>query len=334
MELIGKYNPVTRKAPTMTTKRSGSAPFEFVHRKDLHVLPGSVLDSEINLHGGFAADIRAGFGHLYYGMPGCGILRIDPDLNHQELIQIPEKLKPLNFHSTKIGRINGDLRLFLPANSDALVAVLHLDGNLDFVLSKPEFEQYQAEGANFAPTDTVLVDHELYVADGYGSNYISTADVVKQQWTGIFGGKTDSVTENGKFATAHGINISPDHHHHLVIADRPSSRIQIHGLDGRFVSSHTLPADAWPCGINFVEWEGRALGVIGSLFDPVKDRPAPIYIVDASTYEVLSTIRPKEDLGIEPVQHLHNVVWHVHNRQLYLICQSWNPGLYFVLERA
>ena len=54
----------------MTTKRSGDAPFEFVHRKDLHVLPGDVLDSEINLHGGFAADKRADFGHVYYGMLG------------------------------------------------------------------------------------------------------------------------------------------------------------------------------------------------------------------------------------------------------------------------
>jgi hypothetical protein len=316
----------------MTPKRSGSAPFEFIHRQDLHLLPGSVLDNEIHLHGGFATDTRAGFGQLYYGMPGSGILRIDPDLGRQELIAVPENLRPMNFHSTKIGSINGEQRLFLPANGNALVAVLHLDGKLDFVLSKPEFEQYQAENAQFAPTDTVLVEQELFVADGYGSNYISTADVTQQKWTGIFGGKTESPSENGKFATAHGINLAPDHHHHLVIADRPSSRIQIHGLDGGFVASHSLPAGAWPCGINFIEWQGRSLGVIGSLFDPVKDRPAPIYIVDANTYEVLSTIRPKEDLGIEAVQHLHNVVFHIHNQQLFLVCQAWNPGLYFVLE--
>jgi len=317
----------------MTSHHSGNAPFQFAHRPDLHALPTNVLDSEIKLHGGFAADQRPGYGQLYYGMPGCGILRIDAGLSKQELIAVPDQLKPVNFHSTKLGSINGEQRLFLPANDDALVAVLHLDGKLDFILSKPEFEQYQAEGARFAPTDAVLVEKQLFVADGYGANYISTADVVKQQWTGIFGGKTDSPTENGKFATAHGINLVPGHHHHhLAIADRPSSRIQIHGLDGGFVSSHTLPAGAWPCGINFIEWQGRSLGVIGSLFDPIKDRPAPIYIVDANTYEVLSTIRPKEELGLEAVQHLHNVVFHVHNGQLYLVCQSWNPGFYFVLE--
>ena len=318
----------------MTIRRSGSTPFEFVHRPELHVLPSGVLENEIHLHGGFTTDQRENFGQLYYGMPGSGILRISPDLGKQELIQLPEKLQPLNFHSTKIGSINGAMRLFLPANDNAMVAVVDLDGKLDFILSKPEFEQYQAADAPFAPTDTALVDHELFVADGYGSNYISSADVVTHQWKNIFGGRTEDPTVNGKFATAHGISVSHSDHHHLVIADRPSARIQVHGLDGEFSSSHSLPSGAWPCGINFIQWEGRWLGVIGSLLDPVKDRPAPIYIVDAVTYEVLSTIRPKEELGIEPVQHLHNVIWHVHNHTLYLVCQAWNPGLYFVLEHV
>jgi hypothetical protein len=103
-------------------------------------------------------------------------------------------------------------------------------------------------------------------------------------------------------------------------------------LEGDFIASHQLPSGSWPCGIDFLEWKGRSLGVIGSLVDPVKDRPAPIYIIDAGTFEVLSTIRPKEELGIDLVQHLHNVVWHVYHDQLYLVCQSWNPGYYFVLE--
>ena len=315
----------------MTTKHSGNPPFEFVYREDLHQLPGNVLASEVKLHGGFAEDRRAGFGQLYYGMPDCGILRIDADIKRQELIRLPEQLKTMNFHSTKMGQIGGEWRLFLPANDNALVAVIGLDGRLDFVLSKPEFDAYQSAEAKFAPTDTALVGHDLFVADGYGSNYISKADVISHQWTGVFGGRTDDASENGRFGTAHGIQVHSDHHH-LVIADRPLSRIQTHGLDGEFVESHALPKGSWPCGIDFIEWQGRNLAVIGSLLDPVKDRPAPIYITDGDTFEVLSTIRPKEELGIDLAQHLHNVVWHVSNGQLYLVCQSWNPGLFFVLE--
>jgi hypothetical protein len=312
-------------------KRSGNAPYTFVYREDLHTLPATALEYEINLHGGFALDKRENYGHLYYGMPGCGILRIAPDFQKQELIQLPDTLKPMNFHSTKLGQFDGQWRLFLPANNDAMVAVISLDGKLDFLLSKPEFEEYQAEGVEFHPTDTVLVEEQLYVADGYGANYISTADITTQAWTGIFGGKTDNATENGKFGTAHGISL--DHtHHHLVIADRPHSRLQAHEFNGDFRSSHHLPAGSWPCGIDYVEWQGRWLAVIGSLVDPVEKRPAPIYIVDAVNFEVLSTIRPKDELDIEQCQHLHNVVWKIHNEQLYLVCQSWNPGYYFVLE--
>ena len=86
----------------------------------------------------------------------------------------------------------------------------------------------------------MLVDDELYTADGYGSNYISRANVKSQQWTEIFGGKTDNPQENGKFASARGINLN-----------------QVH-------------------------------------------------------------------------QHLHNVVLFARNDPLYLICQAWNPGRYFV----
>ena len=318
----------------MTAKRSGSTPFEFVYRQDLHVLPASTAANEINLHGGFAPDRRPGSGYIFYGMPGSGILRIDPDLKRQELIHLPEKLEPLNFHSTKLGIIDGEMRLFLPANNDSLVAVIDLEGKLDFTLSRPEFEQYRDEAVPYAPTDVVQVDDRLYIADGYGANYITSADINSHHWSGIFGGKTESPIENGKFGTAHGITTHPEDHHLLMIADRPNSRMQSHGLDGSFTASFGLPPGSWPCGIDYLYHEKRWLGVIGSLLDPVKDRPAPIYIVDAASYQVISTIRPEEELGIEPIQHLHNVVWHVHAGQLFLVCQSWNPGYYFVLEQV
>jgi hypothetical protein len=302
------------------------------YRDDLHALPAQAQTCEIDLHGGFAEDKRDGFGQVYYGMPGCGILRIDADMKCQTLIQLPDRLKPLNFHSTKLGMIDGAWRLILPANNDEMVAIISLDGDLDFILPRPELEQYQAANAPFRPTDAVLVGETLYVADGYGANYIATADATAHTWTGLFGGKTDDAQEHGKFATAHGVCLTHDHHH-LVIADRPSSRMQMHAFDGTFVKSHPLPEGAWPCGIDYINWDGQALAVIGCLHDPDKERPAPIYIVDAHSFEIVSTIRPKEDLGLDRVQHVHNVVWHVHGNNLYLIGQSWNPGFYFVLER-
>ena len=65
-------------------KRSGQAPFVFTYCEDLHSLPQSALALEKGLHGGFAVDKRSGQGQIYYGLAGCGLLRISPDLTTQE----------------------------------------------------------------------------------------------------------------------------------------------------------------------------------------------------------------------------------------------------------
>ena len=101
-----------------------------------------------------------------------------------------------------------------------------------------------------------------------------------------------------------------------------------------FHASHKLPQGAFLCGINYLEYQGRWYAVIGCLRDPVEGRPAPIYIIDADTYELISTIRPKEELGIDLAQHMHNVALHISGGELYLVCQAWNPGHYFVLQKV
>ena len=172
-------------------KLSGQAPFAFAHRADLSHLPDAAREYEVHLHGGFAVDARDGFGQIYYGMPGCGLMRIEADLSRQEILKLPDELQPLNFHSTKLGQFDGQWRLFMPANSAEQVVVLSLEGKVEFVLPRPVFEEYQDRTVPYAPTDTVLVGKQLFIADGYGSNYISSADVTTQQWTGIFGGRTE-----------------------------------------------------------------------------------------------------------------------------------------------
>ena len=254
---------------------SGQSPFAFELRDDLSTLPTAAKAYEVDLHGGFAIDTRQGFGEIYYGMPGCGIMRIDNDLGDQAIVPLPDTLKPVNFHSTVLGYFDNDWRLILAANNDEQVAIMTLDGNLDFVLPRPIFEEYQSQDAPYKPTDTALVDEQLFIADGYGSNYITSVDLSTQQWSNIFGGKTDDATEDGKFATAHGINLNPVHHH-LDIADRPSSRIQTHGFDGRFLASHGLPSGAYVCGISYAQFKGRWYAAVGCLQDPDEGRPAPI----------------------------------------------------------
>lgn len=312
-------------------EQSGTAPLRFAHRSDLHVLPGSTHDAEINLHGTFAEDRRAGQGQVYYGMPGHGLIQIAPDMREQTLNPLPDPLMTENIHSTRLVEINGEQRFVLTANEAEMIAIVRMDGTLDFLLGRPDLPPYEDPDLPYKPTDTVLVGDTLYVADGYGGNYICAVDIKSQQWLQAFGGKNTEKAVHGKFGTAHGINTTFDGEN-LLIADRWHSRLQIHAFDGTFVGSHDLPAGAWPCFIDFVTWQGRGLGVITNLYGPDRDRPAPIYIVDAESLEIISTVLPKEALGIEPANRLHNVSWHTHDDGLYLIGQSWNPGVYFVLE--
>ncbi len=312
-------------------KKSGREPFVFSYAEDLRTLPAAALNQEEKLHGGFAIDKRPAHGEVYYGMPGHGLMKVSPDLSRQETIELPSDLKPLNFHSTKIGVFDGETRLFLPANEDAKVAVFSLDGDLQYLFETPEFDQYRDEGVAFKPTDTTLIGSELYVADGYGANYISVVDLEEQRWSRFFGGKTGDPNELGKFGTAHGLNPTPEGEM-LAIADRPHSRFELATYQGEVKLSHALPAGSKPCGIDFTRIDGKWYAVVGSLDDPREGRPAPIYILDAATYEVISTIRPKEDLGIHKADHIHNAVWHMYDGETYLVCQAWNPGFYFVLK--
>ncbi|MEW6756133.1 MAG: hypothetical protein AB1505_34925 [Candidatus Latescibacterota bacterium] len=120
----------------MAPRTSGQPPFTFAHADHLRALPGPAAACEEKLHGMFAVDRRPGRGHVYYGMPGCGLMRVRADLARQEIIVLPPDLREYNFHSTRIGQLDGQTRLFMPANNDALVAVLTLDGRPDFVLEQ------------------------------------------------------------------------------------------------------------------------------------------------------------------------------------------------------
>ena len=312
-------------------RTSGQPPFVFSLCDDLYSLPEAARACEVDLHGGFAVDTEPG-GRIYYGMPGCGLMSIAPDLQSQEIIELPSDLKPINFHSTKLVQFDGKRRLVMPANGDAKVVVLGLDGNLDFVLSRPEFDEYRDAETPFNPTDTAYAAGTLYVADGYGANYISTADLGTRQWQGIFAGKTDDPKAAGLFGTAHGLNAHPDGHH-LAIADRPHARFQHFSHGGHFHSSHDISHGSKPCGIDFLQRGHHWYALVGSLDDPQEGRAAPIYVLDANSYELVSTIRPQEELGVELADHIHNTVWYEHDGKLYLICQAWSPGHYFVLAQ-
>src|SRR5258708_9566843 len=115
-----------------TDPKSGQAPFVFSPQADLTFLPAAAREHEVNLHGGFAVDNRPGFGQIYYGMSGLGVMRVEADLRQQAAIQLPDNLRPLNFHSTKNGQFDVKMRLFMPADSAAHGVVVIPEGARQF----------------------------------------------------------------------------------------------------------------------------------------------------------------------------------------------------------
>ena len=181
-------------------KTTGQAPFTFSLCDDLYTLPERARPNEVDLHGGFAVDPKGG--SIYYGMPGCGIMRISADLTSQDIIDLPSDLQPLNFHSTKIIEFDGNQRLVLPANDDEMVVLLDMDGNVDFRLSRPEFDEYRDAEVPYKPTDTAFADGTLFVADGYGANHISAVDLQRKKGGNLtVAGKTEDPHAEGLFGT-------------------------------------------------------------------------------------------------------------------------------------
>jgi hypothetical protein len=214
----------------MPVATSGSSPFCFSHCEDFRSVPKAALTHESRLHGCFSVDNRPGKGDIYYALAGCGVLKISADLSTQEIIELPGEFIDVNFHSTRLGLIEGEHRLVLAANLEEKVLVVGLDGSIDYVLARPEFDEYADAEAPFKPTDTVIppggvTDAGLLVADGYGSNYILGIDTHTHEWSSIFGGKTEDPTVHGRFGTAHGMSVAPSGKH-LSIADRLHSRLE------------------------------------------------------------------------------------------------------------
>jgi hypothetical protein len=62
---------------------------------------------------------------------------------------------------------------------------------------------------------------------------------------------------------------------------------------------------------------------------PVK-APGPLMIVNLKKKTIASIIKPKEELGYEFADHMHDAVWYFHHNErqteVYLLFTAWNPG--------
>jgi hypothetical protein len=292
-------------------------------------------------HGGFTVDNRKGRGETYFALPGAGILQISADLKQVNLLPTDPAVKDTNMHNAMLWTAKNDAYLTFPGNAANRVYTTDLNGKLIHTLHPPtESNDLGAQTANdyfknkgpFIPTDVEYANGMYYVATGYSKlDYVLTARVTPGAsfdavWNKLaFGGKGDGV---GQFGTGHGITNVPGGKKLIDVSDRPNSEIDRFTRDGKYVETVTLPKGSFPCDTFY---DGKYM-VVGALHGPDRKKGAPIYILEKD--KVVSTIMPKEELGLANFQHIHNAIMRKFNGKLYIIAQAWNPGDFAILEQV
>lgn len=333
--------PGTNVNLTSATKVSGQGKMRFGVLYTASQLPEEAAKVLVNAHGGFAVDRREGRGETYFALPGVGIIQISADLQKIRPLETPTEMKNVNLHSTTIWYApDGTPYLVFAANDAGRVFTTALNGQLVHTLDTPTPEddfdsptvnEYFLGKGNFAPTDVEELDGLYYVTTGYSNlDFVLTARILRFNpfeaiWHDLaFGGRGDGP---GQFGTGHGITVPPGKKQ-LYVSDRPHSRIERFTRYGHYRSALALPSGSLPCDINFLE----SYAVVPCLDGPDRKKGAPIYILENE--KIISTILPKDELGLANFRHIHNAVLRKIGNKFYIIVQAWNPGDFAILEQV
>ncbi|UJH67079.1 6-bladed beta-propeller [Allomuricauda sp. SCSIO 65647] len=143
-------------------------------------------------------------------------------------------------HGLTLHNENGEEFLYISDNARHEVIKTTIDGKVVqlFPFSK-ESGKYQAK-EQYIPTETAIAANgDVYVADGYGEQYILHYDA-KGKLLNVFGGKGD---EDHLFNNAHGICIDDRNSDNisLLITARQQNKLKRFSLDGKYMDTIDLP---------------------------------------------------------------------------------------------
>ncbi len=222
-------------------------------------------------HGGAVID-KAGNFYITSDTPR-GIIVYKPDGKFLRAIG------PTRIHALEIREENGTEFIYAARPSDHQVVKLSLDGNNVWTLGVPAESGLYPEGKGFNPCAvTVGPDGAVFVADGYGSNFVLKFDK-NLKFLKAFGGPGEA---EGKFKTCHGIGLDRRQEKPLLlVCNRNNNRVEHWDLDGNFVrviqKDLRMPAAVYFRGeyAIFPELQGRVtvLAKDGSIAAQVGDNP-------------------------------------------------------------
>lgn len=311
--------PAAIKA-TPELKVSGQGFWRFVAARDRVPVPAAV-PSVVQAHGTIIVDKAADT--VYWGLEGVGWIGFSNKLQSSWIVAGHPAFTNGNLHGADI-LPQGKKAPRIAAADNKSGRVYLTDTTFQDVaeLVKPTFGSYSTN-KGFAPTDVAFAGaKELWVVDGYAQQRFMPADVNPFQWRGEqYGG-------GNRFSkTLHGVTYD-EKHDELLFSARPEGQMKRVERKNRLLTEiFGLPKGTWLCDVDV--WGDYVLAACLNGVDKDKT-PGPLYIINQKKRAIVSTIKPKEDLGYEAAQHLHDAAWYVagkgREQEVYILFTNWNPG--------
>lgn len=140
---------------------------------------------------------------------------------------------PTRIHGLEMREENGEEYIYAARPSDHEVIKLKLNGERVWAIEFPKEAGIYKDANGFKPCAvTVAPDGSIFVADGYGANYVLKFDKARN-FVKAFGGPG---AEEGKFNACHGIALDTRPAQPLLlVCNRNNNRVEYWDLDGNFV---------------------------------------------------------------------------------------------------
>jgi len=225
------------------------------------------------VHGGAVIDKA---GNIYISTDTArGIVVFTPDG------KFSRAFGPTKIHGMQIRDEGGTEVIYGARAGEHEVVKLQLDGKIEWTIKAPMESGLYKDEKGFNPCAvTVGPDGAIFVADGYGSNYLLKFDK-DRKFVGKYGGPGEA---EGKFKTCHGIALDTRGEKPLLfVCNRNNNRAEYWDLDGNFVrviqKDLRMPAAVMIRGDYAVipELQGRVtvLDKAGAIVAQVGDNPEP-----------------------------------------------------------
>ena len=306
------------KAIKLGTPVSGQGFWKFIAARNLTPVPAAALPKLVGAHGTIIVDKSTDI--VYWGLQGVGWIGFSNRLQASWIVAGDGAFTNGNLHGADIWPRKKQLPLIAAAdNVSGKIYLTDTSFQHAEVLSAPEGHPY-VDGKNFRPTDVAFANsNELWITDGYGKAWFTSAEVSPLQYRGrFFGGKSFS-------QTPHGITLD-SHDHTLLLSARPEGQIKrFDPVREQVTEIASLPVGSTICDLDI--WGDYALA---PCLDGPDKAPGPIYIINLKTRTIVATIKPKEDLGYTDALHIHDAAWYVagngRDQEVYIVFTNWNPG--------